>query len=141
MSATQRVSRIMLVIDVVLFEGAVGPHHLGGSDGVDPVLGGGVVNGVAISGAIATTTAPMPRPTWCPGHSHRRRELHNNHHSFATSAKLSARWYEFDIGWMYIRILEILGLAKKVIPTPRFCEARKTLISKCCRRSSPTATT
>jgi stearoyl-CoA desaturase (delta-9 desaturase) len=33
-------------------------------------------------------------------------ELHNNHHSFATSAKLSARWYEFDIGWMYIRMLE-----------------------------------
>jgi stearoyl-CoA desaturase (delta-9 desaturase) len=49
-------------------------------------------------------------------------ELHNNHHSFATSAKLSARWYEFDIGWMYIRILEMLGLAraKKTIPTPRF---------------------
>lgn len=54
-------------------------------------------------------------------------ELHNNHHSFATSAKLSAKWYEFDIGWMYIRILELLGLAKarKTIPTPRFGEARK----------------
>ena len=53
-------------------------------------------------------------------------ELHNNHHSFATSAKLSARWYEFDIGWMYIRTLEILGLArvKKVIPTPRFGVAK-----------------
>jgi stearoyl-CoA desaturase (Delta-9 desaturase) len=38
-------------------------------------------------------------------------ELHNNHHAYATSAKLSAKWYEFDIGWMYIRILEILGLA------------------------------
>lgn len=45
-------------------------------------------------------------------------ELHNNHHTFATSAKLSYKWYEFDIGWMYIRILEILGLAKvrKVAP-------------------------
>ena len=53
-------------------------------------------------------------------------ELHNNHHSFATSAKLSARWYEFDIGWMYIRMLEILGLAKvkKTIPTPRFGAAK-----------------
>ncbi len=53
-------------------------------------------------------------------------ELHNNHHSFATSAKLSARWYEFDIGWMYIRILEMLGLAhvKKTIPTPRFGAAK-----------------
>jgi len=54
-------------------------------------------------------------------------ELHNNHHSFATSAKLSSRWYEFDIGWMYIRILEMLGLAKvkKTIPTPRFAKAKQ----------------
>ncbi|MDO9596274.1 MAG: fatty acid desaturase [Azoarcus sp.] len=53
-------------------------------------------------------------------------ELHNNHHSFATSAKLSARWYEFDIGWMYIRMLELVGLAKakKVIPLPKFGEAK-----------------
>jgi stearoyl-CoA desaturase (delta-9 desaturase) len=45
-------------------------------------------------------------------------ELHNNHHAYATSAKLSNRWYEFDIGWMYIRILEIMGLAhvKKIAP-------------------------
>ena len=48
-------------------------------------------------------------------------ELHNNHHAYATSAKLSSKWYEFDIGWMYIRILEALGLAsvKKIAPTPR----------------------
>ena len=39
-------------------------------------------------------------------------ELHNNHHAFPTSAKLSYRWYEFDIGWLYIRILEALRLAK-----------------------------
>jgi stearoyl-CoA desaturase (delta-9 desaturase) len=45
-------------------------------------------------------------------------ELHNNHHSYAASAKLSNKWWEFDIGWMYIRILEILQLAKvkKVAP-------------------------
>ncbi len=45
-------------------------------------------------------------------------ELHNNHHAYATSAKLSSRWYEFDIGWLYIRALETLGLAKvkKVAP-------------------------
>ena len=49
-------------------------------------------------------------------------ELHNNHHTFATSAKLSNKWYEFDIGWLYIRILETLGLAKvkKVAPKPAF---------------------
>jgi len=56
-------------------------------------------------------------------------ELHNNHHSFATSAKLSSKWYEFDIGWLYIRTLEILGLArvKKTIPQPRFAAERKVV--------------
>ena len=40
----------------------------------------------------------------------------------ATSAKLSSRWYEFDIGWLYIRTLAALKLAtvKKVAPKPRF---------------------
>jgi stearoyl-CoA desaturase (delta-9 desaturase) len=53
-------------------------------------------------------------------------ELHNNHHAFGSSAKLSNRWYEFDIGWMYIRILEMLGLAqiKKIAPRPRFTQAK-----------------
>ena len=53
-------------------------------------------------------------------------ELHNNHHSHATSAKLSSKWYEFDIGWMYICILEKLGLAtvKKIAPKPRFAMAK-----------------
>ena len=53
-------------------------------------------------------------------------ELHNNHHAFVTSAKLSNKWYEFDIGWMYIRLLEASGLArvKYVAPTPRFAAPR-----------------
>ena len=53
-------------------------------------------------------------------------ELHNNHHAYGTSAKLSNRWYEFDIGWMYIRILETFGLAhvKKIAPTPKFVAAK-----------------
>ncbi|WP_445288217.1 DesA family fatty acid desaturase [Variovorax atrisoli] len=48
-------------------------------------------------------------------------ELHNNHHAFPASAKLSSRWFEFDIGWLYIRTLQALGLArvKHVAPTPR----------------------
>ena len=47
-------------------------------------------------------------------------ELHNNHHTFASSAKLSSKWWEFDIGWMYIKLLSYLGLAKvkKVAPKP-----------------------
>ena len=53
-------------------------------------------------------------------------ELHNNHHAHATSAKLSSKWYEFDIGWMYICILSFFGLAtvKKVAPTPKFADAK-----------------
>jgi len=49
-------------------------------------------------------------------------ELHNNHHTFATSAKLSSKWYEFDIGYFYIQVLESFGLAKvkKLAPKPSF---------------------
>jgi stearoyl-CoA desaturase (delta-9 desaturase) len=49
-------------------------------------------------------------------------ELHNNHHTYATSAKLSSKWYEFDIGWFYIRVLEVCGMAKvkKLAPAPKF---------------------
>ena len=53
-------------------------------------------------------------------------ELHNNHHAFAASAKLSSKWYEFDIGWMYICILESLGMAtvKRLAPNPRFAHPK-----------------
>ncbi len=56
-------------------------------------------------------------------------ELHNNHHAYASSAKLSNKWYEFDIGWLYIRTLETLGLArvKKLPPTPRFAAAKSAI--------------
>jgi len=58
-------------------------------------------------------------------------ELHNNHHAYATSAKLSNQWWEIDIGWLYIRLLAAVGLAKvrqvapkiRVDPTKRHCDA------------------
>lgn len=46
-------------------------------------------------------------------------ELHNNHHAFAASARLSSKWYEFDAGWMYIRLMEIAGMAKVRNVAPR----------------------
>ncbi len=48
-------------------------------------------------------------------------ELHNNHHAFATSAKFSNKWYEFDMGWLVIRAMQCVGLAKpkRVIPVLR----------------------
>lgn len=55
-------------------------------------------------------------------------ELHNNHHAYATSAKLSTKPYEFDIGWMYIRTLQACGLAlaKKLPPQVRL-DTSKTI--------------
>jgi len=49
-------------------------------------------------------------------------ELHNNHHAYGVSARLSNKWWEFDIGWLYIRVLELLGLAKvrRVAPKTSF---------------------
>tara|TARA_R110002049_G_scaffold252264_1_gene426968 strand:- start:100645 stop:101841 length:1197 start_codon:yes stop_codon:yes gene_type:complete len=48
-------------------------------------------------------------------------ELHNNHHAYPSSARFSVNWWEFDIGWMYIRLLNAVGLAevKKVAPRPK----------------------
>jgi stearoyl-CoA desaturase (delta-9 desaturase) len=49
-------------------------------------------------------------------------ELHNNHHAFPTAAKFSVRWWEFDIGWMYITLMRIVGLCKvrRLAPKPKF---------------------
>ncbi len=39
-------------------------------------------------------------------------ELHNNHHAYPSSAKFSSKWWEFDVGWLYIQTLSFLRLAK-----------------------------
>ncbi len=53
-------------------------------------------------------------------------ELHNNHHAYPSSARFSQRWYEFDIGWLYIRAMENMGLArvKKVAPEIKLDKAK-----------------
>jgi len=70
-------------------------------------------------------------------------ELHNHHHAYPTSAKLSNKWYGLDLGWLYIRILESLGLArvKHVAPRPHFVAPKPAADPDTCRRSSPAATT
>jgi stearoyl-CoA desaturase (delta-9 desaturase) len=52
-------------------------------------------------------------------------EFHNNHHAYGSSAKLANKWWELDIGWVYIRMLEMLGLAsvKKIAPRVSFTRA------------------
>ncbi|MCU7842258.1 MAG: transposase [Candidatus Thiodiazotropha sp. (ex Monitilora ramsayi)] len=56
-------------------------------------------------------------------------ELHNNHHAYASSAKLSIRPWEFDIGWFYIRLFSLFRLARvhKVAPAPQLIPARPQL--------------
>jgi stearoyl-CoA desaturase (delta-9 desaturase) len=59
-------------------------------------------------------------------------ELHNNHHAYRQSAKLSNKWWEIDLGWFYIRLLEIVGLAsvKRSAPTTEFLPAKNTVDSE-----------
>lgn len=56
-------------------------------------------------------------------------ELHNNHHAYSQSARLSNKWWEFDIGWLYIRLLEIVGLARvrTVAPSTHVVDRKRTV--------------
>ncbi len=56
-------------------------------------------------------------------------ELHNNHHAFPQSARLSNKWWEFDMGWFYIRALELLGLAqvKRTAPKTRIVKGKQAV--------------
>jgi stearoyl-CoA desaturase (delta-9 desaturase) len=92
-----------------------------------PFLAAGVINGVGHYFGYRSYDVPDASTNIVPwGILIGGEELHNNHHAFASSAKLSTKWYELDIGWLYIRILSALGLAtvKKVAPKPRFAEPR-----------------
>ncbi|WP_345792340.1 fatty acid desaturase [Thauera sp. JM12B12] len=117
---------IMLVIDVIAF-GALGLTIWAVQMVWIPFWAAGVINGIGHFWGYRNYDCVDASRNISPwGILIGGEELHNNHHSFATSAKLSSKWYEFDIGWMYIRTLEILGLAKvkKTIPQPRFVEAK-----------------
>jgi stearoyl-CoA desaturase (delta-9 desaturase) len=120
---------LLMIIDVALF-GLVGLTVWAVQMVWIPFWAAGVVNGLAhwwgyrnFNCADASTNI-FPWGILIGGE-----ELHNNHHTYATSAKLSNKWYEFDIGWMYIRIFSMLGLAtvKKVAPTPRFVNRKPVL--------------
>ncbi|MCX7117199.1 MAG: transposase [Legionellales bacterium] len=103
---------LMLLIDVFLF----------GIPGVSiwaiqmmwiPIWAAGVVNGIGHHWGyrnfecLDAATNVFPLGFWIGGE-----ELHNNHHTFASSAKFSVKWWELDMGWMYIQCLSFLGLAR-----------------------------
>jgi stearoyl-CoA desaturase (delta-9 desaturase) len=103
---------LMLIIDVALF-GAIGATVWAVQMLWIPVTAAGIINGLGhwwgyrnFEAADASTNI-SPWGVIIGGE-----ELHNNHHTYPTSAKLSVKPYEFDIGWAYIRGLEMLKLAK-----------------------------
>jgi stearoyl-CoA desaturase (Delta-9 desaturase) len=117
---------LTLLVDVLLF-GVIGLTVFAVQMLWIPVTAAGVINGVGHYFGYRNFDSPDASTNVVPfGILIGGEELHNNHHAFASSAKLSSRWYEFDIGWMYIRILEFLGLAtvRKVAPVPRLTSPR-----------------
>jgi stearoyl-CoA desaturase (delta-9 desaturase) len=118
---------LMLIADVVLF-GLYGPVMWAVQMLWIPVWAAGVVNGVGHYWGYRNYETPDASTNVSPwGILIGGEELHNNHHAFPSSARLSSKPWEFDIGWLYIRILSALGLArvKKVAPELLVVEGKK----------------
>jgi len=103
---------LMFLIDVVCF-GVLGITVWAVQMMWIPFWAAGVVNGLGHYVGyrnFETTDAATNLVPW--GILIGGEELHNNHHAYPSSAKLSNKWWEFDLGWFYIRLLSLLGLAK-----------------------------
>ena len=117
---------IMLIVDVFLF-GAIGLTVWAVQMLWIPITAAGVINGIGHYWGYRSFDCEDASRNIVPwGILIGGEELHNNHHTFATSAKLSNKWYEFDIGWMYIQIMSAVGLAtvKKTPPKPVLSDLR-----------------
>lgn len=114
--------RVMLLINLLLF-GLPGISIWAFQMMWIPFWAAGVVNGVAHYWGYRNFECPdastnlFPWGFWIGGE-----ELHNNHHAYASSAKFSVKWWEFDLGWLYIRCLALLGLAKVKKLPPLFSQ-------------------
>lgn len=103
---------ITLIVDLLLF-GGVGATVWAVQMLWIPITAAGIINGLGHWWGYRNFEAPDASTNISPwGILIGGEELHNNHHTYPTSAKLSVKKYEFDIGWLYIRGLEMLGLAK-----------------------------
>ena len=103
---------LMFIIDVLLF-GTIGITVWAVQMVWIPLFAAGVINGIGHAWGYRNYECSDAATNVSPwGIIIGGEELHNNHHTYPNSAKLSQKPWEFDIGWMYIRILEILGLAK-----------------------------
>lgn len=109
---------LMLSIDIALF-GAMGLCVWAVQMAWIPFWAAGVINGLGHYVGYRNFSSPDTSTNLIPiGILIGGEELHNNHHAYGTSAKFSSKWYEFDIGWMYISVLKFFRLAevKKVAP-------------------------
>ena len=103
---------LMLILDLFLF-GAIGATVWAVQMAWIPVTAAGIINGLGHWWGYRNFEAPDASTNLSPwGIVIGGEELHNNHHTYPTSAKLSVKPHEFDIGWAYIRGLEVLGLAR-----------------------------
>jgi len=104
---------VMLAVDIYLFGFFVGPLVWGVQMIWIPFWAAGIINGVGHAVGYRNFNVKdesrniSPIAIWLGGE-----ELHNNHHADPHSAKFKAKWYEFDIGWVYLRLLSIFGLAE-----------------------------
>ena len=117
---------LMLIINVLLF-GAAGVTIWAVQMVWIPITAAGIINGIGHYWGYRNFEAPDASTNISPiGLIIGGEELHNNHHTYPTSAKLSVKPFEFDIGWAYIRTLEIMGLAKvrKTAPQLKLGEIR-----------------
>ena len=108
---------LMMIINLALF-GAAGLAVWAVQMVWIPVTAAGIINGIGHYWGYRNFEAPDASTNISPwGVMIGGEELHNNHHTYPTSAKFSVKPYEFDIGWGYIRALEMVGLAKvKKVP-------------------------
>ncbi|ABE45702.1 DesA family fatty acid desaturase [Polaromonas sp. JS666] len=109
---------LMMILNLALF-GAAGLAVWAVQMVWIPVTAAGIINGIGHYWGYRNFEAPDASTNVSPwGIMIGGEELHNNHHTYPTSAKFSVKPYEFDIGWVYIRALEKVGLAsvKKVPP-------------------------
>jgi stearoyl-CoA desaturase (delta-9 desaturase) len=117
---------LMLIIDVALF-GALGLTVWAVQMAWIPITAAGIINGAAHYWGYRNFEAHDASTNISPwGILIGGEELHNNHHTYPTSAKLSVKPYEFDLGWAYICILQFLGLAtvKKTPPVLAYGQVR-----------------
>ena len=117
---------LMLIVNLALF-GALGLTVWAVQMMWIPITAAGIINGAAHFWGYRNFEAHDASTNISPwGIIIGGEELHNNHHTYPTSAKLSVKPYEFDIGWMYISILQFCGLAKvkKTPPKLAYGEVR-----------------